>query len=258
MRFSSLVVCTTLLICLKLPAQHSSSVSSGGHSSSSSSGGFSSHSSPPSSSGIRSSTQPSSSRVAPLRHGPTAELGLSSTGNAQPAKRGVLSFFRRPWKSGPKPPPANVVLRGPICKHRPCFLPCPGGTYANGKGGCVVPLANSCPGETIWSGSNCAVLSNFRLNDCSGLALAMEQQARRAQFVQDQQESSCSDPAALECTGLTARSQSEADRYRRLQQQYELCRQQGFFSFAGGYYPFGGYYQFGNLFNVYLDALQNE
>jgi len=110
----------------------------------------------------------------------------------------------------------------------------------------------------MWSGSNCAVLSHFRLNDCSGLALEMEQQARRAQLVQDQQESSCSDFAALECTDLADRSQSEADRYRRLQQQYELCRQQGFFSFAGGYYPFGGYYQFGNLFNVYLDALQNE
>jgi hypothetical protein len=111
----------------------------------------------------------------------------------------------------------------------------------------------------MWSGSNCAMLSHFLLNDCSGLALAAERQAQREELVEGERESTCTrDPVSPECSDLAAKSRSEAFRYNQLQQQYELCRGQGFFPFAGGYYPFGGYYEFGNLFNVYLDELRNQ
>ena len=256
MRFSSLVVCSVLLICLPLPAQHASSASSGSHSNSSSSSGSSSHSSLPSSPGVRSTTASEPSQVASAPNGPA---GKTTTGVAQQEKRSAFSFFRHPWRTPePKPAPNLLLFRGPVCKHRPCLLPCPGGTYANSKGGCIIRPVNSCPVGTIWSGSNCAMLSQFLLNDCSGLALMVEQQARRAELAQGQRESICAlDPASPECTDLAANSQSEAFRYRELRRQYELCQRRGFFSLAGAYYPFATYYPFSNLFDAYLEVLRD-
>jgi hypothetical protein len=103
------------------------------------------------------------------------------------------------------------------------------------------------------------MLAQFRLIDCSGLALAAERQAQSAELLASQRETACaSDSMDPGCTDLAGRSRSEADRYRMLEQQYDRCRAQGLFFFADGHYPLGGYYQFGNLFNIYLDALQDE
>lgn len=256
MRFPSLVACTILSISLFSQAQHSSSsfVSSGGHSSASSSGGVSSHSSTSSSLGSHSPSSGISS------HSPADGRTTSPAGNAQQEKRSVLSLLRHPWRRPePKPLPNLVVLRGPACKHGPCVLPCPRGTSPNGKGGCVVPLQDWCPSGTLWTGAGCGMLSQFRLIDCSALALAAERQAQLAQMLASQRGTACAgDPMDAGCTDLAVRSRSEADRHRILQQQYESCRAQGLFSFADGYYPLGGYYQFGNLFNVYVDALRDQ
>jgi len=257
MRFPSLVACTILSISLFLLAQHSSSGSSGGHSSGFSGGA--SHSSPSSSAGSHSSVRPASPSSGTLSHGSDGRT-LGPAGNVQQEKRSALSFLRHPWRRPePKPLPNVVVLRGPACKHQPCVLPCPRGTSPNGKGGCVVPLQDWCPAGAIWTGAGSGMFSQFRLFDCSGLALAVERQAQLAQQLAGERETACArDPMDPGCTDLAVRSQSEADRYRMLQRQYDWCRARGLFPFADGYYPLGGYYQLGNLFNAYLGAFPDE
>jgi len=244
MRFLSLVACTILLICLPLLAQHTSTGSSG----SSHASGMSSHSSMASPSGLH------PSHGGPVSHGPMAKPGTGSVGKVERDKSSGISLLWHPWRK-PAPKPKAVTLRGPICKHGPCVVTCPRGTYSNGKGGCFVPLENACPLGTLWSGSVCSELGRFQVIDCSGLALAAQREAQLAQQLANEQEMACArDLMDAGCTDLTAQSRSEAERYRLLQHQYELCRTQGILSF--GYYPLGGYYQLGNLFDVYLDALR--
>jgi len=239
MRFLSLVACTILLICLPLLAQHTSTVSSGAHS-----GG--SHGAV-----AGSPARPSVPSSSSLTHGAAVKPEAGSSGNAQ-EKKSTLSFFLHPWR---RPEPKAVALRGPICKHGPCVISCPRGTYSNGKGGCFVPLENTCPLGTLWSGSVCSELPQFRVIDCSSFALAAEREAQLAQQLASQQEMACArDLMDVGCADLTARSRSQAERYRLLQHQYELCRAQGILSFE--YHPLGGYYQLGNLLDFYLDALR--
>ena len=247
MRFLSLVVCTILLICLPSPTQHLSAVSSG------SSAGHASGSSASGSSGHRSTTSPSGPHLAdggPESHGPIAKLGSDSLGKVERDKGSALSWLWRPRKR-PQPKPRAVTLRGPLCKHGPCVITCPRGTYSNGRGGCFVALESACPLGALWSGSVCSELTQFRVNDCSSLALAAEREAQLAQQLASQQEMACArDLMNAGCTDLRTRSRSEDARYRWLQYQYELCRARG------SYYPLGGYYELGNLFDVYLDALR--
>jgi hypothetical protein len=103
------------------------------------------------------------------------------------------------------------------------------------------------------------MLSQFRLFDCSSLALAAERQAQLAQQLADEREVACArDPMDPGCTDLAVRSQGEADRYRMLQRQYDWCRARSLFPFGDGYYPLGGYYQLGNFSDAYLGAFPDE
>lgn len=146
--------------------------------------------------------------------------------NAQPVHRGFIGFLRHPFRKRTSKP-AEADLRRPICKDKPCR--CPAGEAIGNNGACVVSTNNynQCPTGSYWDGVGCVGSSLFRSNDCGNLALAVDRQARQAQFAESSRQSSCSSGAgAQECSDLTARSQDEAARYRSLQQQYQQCRRQ--------------------------------
>jgi hypothetical protein len=249
MRLSGLAVAVVLLFSSAVFAQHSSSggsssggsssggtsaasFSSGGHSSGSS-GSSSGHSSAGSSShgtSAGSSKSPSNARSTPYSSESSVHLGAA----AQPEKRTFVSHLFHPFRK-PEAKLAQADLRRSLCSKGHCV--CPGG-QAVGKGGaCSAPIAyHQCRSDAYWSGGGCTAFTEFHVNDCSALALLMDQQAQRMGMAENMRQASCSrDPGTQECGDLSARSASEAGRYKTLRQQYEQCRRR---QSAGGHYGY--------------------
>lgn len=146
---------------------------------------------------------------------------------AQPVKRGFLSFLRHPFRR-PQPQPV-ADLRHRICLDARCQV-CPSGQRQAGGGcvGAVVPsqINNLCSRWDISSGGTCLLHTRF-LDDCSGLRMALDQQARRMRAAELAQQSACATGAA-QCSDLTSASQSESSLYRALADRYRLCEYQSF------------------------------
>ena len=245
---------------------HSSSGSSGGGSHSSSTGGSASSASSHSSSGTashvssaRSSSagtgtshsiaQPAQSNFVRSIHEPvvgrTPLNGIAESAvKAQPEKKSVLSFLRRPFRR-PEPAPKPVAdLRHRVCSNGMCRV-CPSGS-AGTRGGCVATFVvsnpnNSCSRWDVWSGAACLRHTRF-VDDCRGLRSALENQARRMQQAQATRDASCSASAiGQECSDFSATSQSEASLYRALQDRFRQCQQRSLTSSPYGEYSFGSY-----------------
>jgi len=266
MRYYSLAVAAILMFSSAVLAQHSS-VASGGSSSASSSSGSSGGTSHVSSSSFGGTSGAShSSGGGSVSHGSNARSSsfVSATsrsgvrGNqpysahtiftpnrgvqaktAQPEKRSLLSFLRHPFR---KPEPKRVPdVRFRVCLKGPC-LACPPGQVRTG-GGCAGTVVvnnsyNYCSRGEIWSGGNCLLQTRF-LDDCSGLRLALDQQAQRMQAADSGQRGACSQGATQECSELTGKAQSEASLYRSLQERYRQCQLRSYSAFPYGSFGYG-------------------
>jgi len=96
-------------------------------------------------------------------------------------------------------------------------------------GGCVSVAANknrnvSCSPWDTWSGSTCLLQIRF-LDDCSGLALAMDRQQQRMRAADLAQQSACSTGTGQECSDLATSAQSEASLYRKLEEKHRMCQE---------------------------------
>lgn len=261
MRRSGLTVAVVLLFSAAAFAQHSGGGSSGGssgggggsHGGGGSSGGYSggssgghgsggsgSSASSHSSGSSHSSTSSSSRSGSHSASRESASIARAPRGDAAKAaspKRGFFSFLRHPIRKPEPKPVAN--LRRAICIGR-CPV-CPAGQGANGKGGCGGGGGNliannhehSCSHAEIWSGGACLAHTPF-LDNCSGLQMALEQQAARMQTAEAARQSACASGASQECSGLTTRYQSEASLYEAFQERYQQCRQRTSTASAGG------------------------
>ena len=214
--------------------------SSGAHSSGGSvSHGSSGHSSSSAAASFHSGVRESHSNAVHSIREPNAGL----RGKTEPSeKRSFFSFLRHPFRRPvPKPePPTKPVadLRRRICLTGPCAV-CPTG-QAHVGGGCVGTVVakhtnNFCSRWDIWSGGACLLQTRF-LDDCSGLRMAMEQQARRMQAAEAAQQSAFSTGSRQDCSDLTSTWQSEASLYRTLQDRYRLCQQRSL-----SVYPFSSF-----------------
>jgi len=159
------------------------------------------------------------------------------TRTAQPAKRGFFSFLRHPFRKPERKPLADLRRR-PICVKGACPV-CPTGQVHSG-GGCVpaILIRNRnwlCSPWETWSGGDCLLQTRF-LDDCSGVRMAMEQQAQRMRAAEAAAQSACSTGARQDCSDLTSAAQSEANLYRELQNRYQQCRQRSL-----TFYPFSGF-----------------
>lgn len=272
MRLSSLVVAAVLLVPAVAFAQHSSAAVS---SSGSSSGGSHSSYSGGASAGSSSSNAHSSGGTSPSGHSSGgSSSGSSNKGsaahrqieniapagsrnpvesarNSQPERKGFIGFLRHPFaKANPKL--IEAERRQPVCKNKSCA--CPPGEIHGKSGGCVASVTLNdfarCQAGEYWYGGGCAALSLFRSNDCSNLAFAVKEQARKVEDSDSSRQSSCSGNATTqECSDRTTVSQNEAAHYKSLQQEYEQCRTQQYSSTSHpGYqyyschrgYSFGG------------------
>ena len=92
---------------------------------------------------------------------------------------------------------------------------------------------NYCSLGEAWSGNACLQQTTSPY-DCSALRRSLQQQEQQMQSAQAEQQSACSVGPSQDCSDLTSTSQSEASRYRALQDRYRMCQQR---SFNGN--PFG-------------------
>jgi len=182
------------------------------------------------------------------------ELNAGSQGNlearpAQPEKRTFFSFLRHPFKR-PQPQPV-AHLRHRICLDARCQV-CPPGQRQAGGGcvGTVMPSKtnNLCSRWDFSSGGACLLQTRF-LDDCSGLRMALDEQARRMRAAQLAQQSACA-TGAMQCSDLTGASGSEANLYQALADRYRQCRYRS--SIA---YPFNGYRIWGSSSDFMSDSL---
>ena len=193
-------------------AAHGSSTSQGarGHNSSSASSHSSEH----------------LSRSSPARTKSAPSAGVRA--KFEPSgRRSFFSFLRHPFRK-PEPktdrkPKIAADLRRPICFKGPCLI-CPAG-QANGVcAGLVVDhRRNLCSTREIWSGGACLLQTSF-LDDCSGMRLALEQQAQRMQAAEGARQSACSAGSREECSDRAGRAQSETSLYETLQERYRMCQ----------------------------------
>jgi hypothetical protein len=263
MRLSSLCLAAVLVCSAAAFAQHSSggggssggsSGGSGGGSHSSSggstagsstsshgSGGSAAHGSSTShgASGHNSSSASSHSSAHLSRSSPARTKSAPGAGvRAKSGRRNFFSFLRRPFRK-PEPktdlkPKIAADLRRPICFKGPCLI-CPAG-HANGVcAGLVVDhKRNLCSTREIWGGGACLLQTSF-LDDCSGMRLALEQQAQRMQAAEEARQSACSAGSREECSDRAGAAQSETSLYGTLQERYRKCRRRSLNA-----YPFGG------------------
>ena len=270
MRLSGLSLTAVLLFASFTLAQHSSGGSSSGGSSSSgsSSGGSHSSSSGGSSYSGGSSGGGSHSSGGSAAHGSSTSQGASGHNSNSPSshssahlsrsspartnsapgagvrakfeppgRRSFFSFLRHPFRK-PEPKtdrkPKIAALRRPICFKGPCLI-CPAG-QANGVcAGLVVDhRRNLCSTREIWSGGACLLQTSF-LDDCSGMRLALEQQAQRMQAAEGARQSACSAGSREECSDRAGRAQSETSLYETLQERYRMCQRR-----SRTAYPFSG------------------
>jgi hypothetical protein len=204
-------------------AAHGSSTSQGarGHNSSSASSHSSAH----------------LSRSSPARTNSAPGAGVRA--KFEPSgRRSFFSFLRHPFRK-PEPktdrkPKIAADLRRPICFKGPCLI-CPAG-QANGVcAGLVVDhRRNLCSTREIWSGGACLLQTSF-LDDCSGMRLALEQQAQRMQAAEGARQSACSAGSREECSDRAGRAQSETSLYETLQARYRMCQRR-----SRTAYPFSG------------------
>ena len=203
-------------------AAHGSSTSQGasGHNSSSASSHSSEH----------------LSRSSPARTNSAPGAGVRA--KLEPSgRRSFFSFLRHPFRK-PEPKtdrkPKIAALRRPICFKGPCLI-CPAG-QANGVcAGLVVDhRRNLCSTREIWSGGACLLQTSF-LDDCSGMRLALEQQAQRMQAAEGARQSACSAGSREECSDRAGRAQSETSLYETLQERYRMCQRR-----SRTAYPFSG------------------
>ena len=212
---------------------HSSGGSASTGSSSHSSGGSGSHGS----SGHSSSAAPASSHSSvnnthsnTMHSDREANAGMHARAET-PEKRTFFSFLRHPFrKPEPKPEPTTkpvADLRRPICLRGRCAA-CPTGQARVGGvcGGTVVSnnTRTFCRLGLIWNGNACAQQTRFP-DDCSAQRIAMERQARSRRDAEAAQQRACAAGLGQECSNMTSAAQSEADLYRRLQDQYRTCQQ---------------------------------
>jgi len=247
MRLSSLCITAVLICSAAAFAQHSSG---GGGSSGGSSGGSGggSHSSSGGSTAGSSTTSHSSGGSAAhgsaTSHGSSPARTKSAPGAGVRTKfetsgrRGFFSFLRHPFR---KPEPKTDLkakiaadLRRPICFKGPCLI-CPAGHASGVCAGLVVNhRRNLCSTKEIWSGGACLLQTSF-LDDCSGMRLALEQQAQRMQAAERARQSACSAGSREECSDRAGGAQSETSLYGTLQERYRTCRRRSLTA-----YPFSG------------------
>ena len=268
MRLSALSLSAVLLCSSPMLAQHSSAGgggSSSGSSSSASSGGGS-HGGSSSFSGNSASSHVSSGGT--FSHGSSSHSSNSVSGSAapnsgvrgsqlhtsqsfrepnrglqvkttQPEKRTFFSFLRHPFRK-PEPKPA-VYLPRPICFRHPCPV-CSAG-QVRGRGSCGGAVVNNtdnfCPRWQVWSGGACLLQTRF-LDDCTGLRLALDQQARRMQDGESAQQRACTTGLTQECSDLTGKAQSESNLYGSWQERYRQCQLRSYNAFPYGAYGYRG------------------
>jgi len=111
-----------------------------------------------------------------------------------------------------------------------------------------------CSAGEIWNGGGCLLQTPF-LDNCNGLRTLMQQQQARMQAAEAARQSACSTSPGQECSGATSASESEAGRYRDLQNRYAQCRRNS--SMA---YPFSGsaFASSGHWSGLSFDRLQVE
>jgi hypothetical protein len=194
----------------------SSSVgSSGGHSS----GGSASHASGSHASGSRSSAAHSTSSH--------ASRTLDEKDNAQPSKRGFVSFLRHPFARHSHEKPEHLAqFRHRVCLNGTCRV-CPV-AQVPGAGGCVTPHIylrrhDVCSHADVWAGGSCLLQTSF-IDDCAGPRMAMEQQARRVREAQAARQSECANLFSQQCADLTNNEQRESSLYQVLQSKYKQCQ----------------------------------
>jgi hypothetical protein len=153
-------------------------------------------------------------------------------------RRSFFSFLRHPFRK-PEPktdrkPKIAADLRRPICFKGPCLI-CPAGQASGVCAGLVVDhRRNLCSTREIWSGGACLLQTSF-LDDCSGMRLALEQQAQRMQAAEGARQSACSAGSREECSDRAGRAQSETSLYETLQARYRMCQRR-----SRTAYPFSG------------------
>lgn len=266
MRLSSLCLTAVLICSAAAFAQHSSGGGGSSGGSSGGSGGGSHSSSGGSTAGSSTSSHSSGGSAAhgsSTSHGASghnsssasshssAHLSRSSPARTKSApgagvrakfetsgRRSFFSFLRHPFRK-PEPktdrkPKIAADLRRPICFKGPCLI-CPAGHASGVCAGLVVDhRRNLCSTREIWSGGACLLQTSF-LDDCSGMRLALEQQAQRMQAAERARQSVCSAGSREECSDRAGAAQSETTLYGTLQERYRMCQRRSLTA-----YPFSG------------------
>jgi hypothetical protein len=229
----------------------SSSHSSAGHSSSA--GSASSHSGTSHSNSTHSNTAHSNT-AHPNTVRPTREPRTEVRGTAQtPHKHGFFSFsFLRhhiprplPNPPGPKPEPKQPVaeLRRPICFRGPCLV-CPAGQVhgANGCGGNIIQnrIERRCPAGEYWAIGGC-VQQTWYQDECGGLRMMMERQAKRMQAAEQDRQISCALGPWQQCSDSTSSAASETGFYQELQNRYQVCQRRSPTAFPHNGFRVPGY-----------------
>jgi hypothetical protein len=141
-----------------------------------------------------------------------------------PQKRDLASVLLRPFRKAQQERVSEFQHR--VCWRGACRI-CPV-AQVPGAGGCTTPnlyLQNTslCTHAEIWAGGPCTLQIHV-LDDCSGLRMAMERQARRMQAAEEARQNGCSNAASQECTNLTSWTQKETSLYQTLQQRFNQCQ----------------------------------
>ncbi len=144
----------------------------------------------------------------------------------QPEKRSFISFLRHPFR---RPEVKQTPdIRRKICTTRACQL-CPAGQVQTGvgcSGGNFVQRNQGgiCSNREVWSGGDCLLTTHF-LDDCNGLRMALERQARRMESADALRRNACGNGVTMECSSATQSWQSEDNLYRSLRSRYQVCQQ---------------------------------
>jgi hypothetical protein len=144
----------------------------------------------------------------------------------QPEKRSFISFLRHPFRRPELT--AAPDIRRKICISTACQI-CPAGQVQTGvgcSGGKFVQRNQGgiCSNREVWSGGDCLLTTHF-LDDCNGLRMALERQARRMQTADASRRSACANGVTMECSSATQSWQSEDNLYRSLRSRYQVCQQ---------------------------------